>query len=525
MFGRWLFVRLTAAEKALRQGRIDDAFAMVCQADLAQDPRGQRLRDELVRPLLARARLHRQAGRLRDAMADLDRVAALDRAGPDILTLRQEIEQELRDRAGELAGQVEAVDRAADLLQAGRLETGRVQLGRIDDSRRRAELGQELGCRVRRASEMLEQAEEALGRDDVLAAVRIWREAGQRHGRTRESDALALRLAEAARLAVERWLREGRIDRLLATRESLGVLMPFEPSLSECEKAVGLCASATAQFAANDYPALRRTLLRLQAVAGNAGWITSALDALGRIAEAHEDLLASPIGLAASGPGAVAGRPTPSPGLEVMRPPEPADVGVATLDRPLLLLVDGGGSSLLLRQDMVRIGHGGASGKVELALPAEVQSHHADVLRQGEDYLLTAHGPVQVNGRPVRRALLRDGDRIELSGRAKLTFHRPSVKSMTAVLRLSHRCRLPQDVGTVILFCDTCLVGPGPTCHVQTQEACQPVILFDRGGVLHAGQSGPPGAVRGQAVRCGQTLEYCGLRLTVKAVEAGGPSG
>ena len=95
-----------------------------------------------------------------------------------------------------------------------------------------------------------------------------------------------------------------------------------------------------------------------------------------------------------------------------------------------------------------------------MPIPAELKSHHADVVRDGEDYFLVAHGPVRVNRRVVTRTLLRDGDRVVLGEKAKLVFHKPSVKSGTAVLKLSHRCRLAQDVSAVVLFHDTCLIGP-----------------------------------------------------------------
>jgi hypothetical protein len=100
MFARWLFVRLSAAEKALRQGRIDEAYAAAMQPELRQDSRGERLLDELVKPLVARARLHRQAGRWADALADLDRLVAVGRATPEAQALRQQVVDEMRAQRG-----------------------------------------------------------------------------------------------------------------------------------------------------------------------------------------------------------------------------------------------------------------------------------------------------------------------------------------------------------------------------------------------------------------------------------------
>ena len=82
MASRWLFVRIRAAERALQDGRIDEALAAATQPDVRDHRRGRRLLDELARPLVARARLHLQAGRYQPALEDLDRLSAIGHAGP-----------------------------------------------------------------------------------------------------------------------------------------------------------------------------------------------------------------------------------------------------------------------------------------------------------------------------------------------------------------------------------------------------------------------------------------------------------
>jgi hypothetical protein len=108
-----------------------------------------------------------------------------------------------------------------------------------------------------------------------------------------------------------------------------------------------------------------------------------------------------------------------------------------------------------------------------------------------------------------------------------MTFHKPSSKSESAVLRLSHRCRLAQDVGDVVLFRDTCLIGAGKTCHVRTREDDGQVVLFERGGTLCARQTGGDGHLTApvQAVRGGQTIEFGVLRVTVKPYGVFGSGG
>ena len=156
-----------------------------------------------------------------------------------------------------------------------------------------------------------------------------------------------------------------------------------------------------------------------------------------------------------------------------------------------------------------------------------IESHHADITRHGKDYFLTAYAPTRVNRRPVQHVMLRDNDRISLGDSTKLTFHKPSNKSDTAVLRLSHRCRLLQDVSSVVLFRDTCLVGAGGMSHVRTQDDLGQVVLFERHGGLCARQTGGSGhlAAPVQPVVSGQTLEFGDLRMTIKPYAESGRKG
>lgn len=526
MFARWFFVKLRAAEKALEQGRLDDAYAAAVNHGFRADSRGQKLLDALVKPLIARARLHRQAGRYSDALADLDKLEAIDRAGPDVQTLRQQVLEEMRRGAADAAEQHEAAVRAADRLRAGRLETGRIDIERVEDSRRRADLAEELQRRVQRGSELLRQAREALDRDDLLVAVRFWQEACNRFGRTAESNETAARLAAACRRALDRWHQEGRLERLLVAGPGIGALVAHDPTLAEHERLLELCARAAGQLAARDYDGLRRTLLRIKAAGGEAAWVTAALAALAQIGEGQELLLASPLGLFMSVPGGPVEetrmtRPAQAGTADAGHEDQPCERNAARLDEALLLLVDGGGSSLLLRSDLIRLGRAGSSAGIDVPIPADVQSHHADLVRRGDDCFLTAYGPVEVNQSRIEHVLLRDGDRIVLGGKAKITFVKPSSVSASAVLRMSHRCRLPQDVSEVILFRDTCLIGPDVACHVRTNADHGRVVLFERAGCLRARQTAGRHYLSNdvRSVAVGDTVELGDLRFTIKRYE------
>lgn len=526
MFGRWVNTRLKVAEKALRLGRIDDAYAALSAADLRKDARGQELAAELVAPMLARARLHRQAGRYSDALADLDRLATLGQDTLDVQTLRRQVEREMQLGAAQAAQAQVAYDQAVNQLRAGNLDAGRAQVERVADTMKREQLQAELAQRQERGAELLDQAAAALDRNDVLLAARHWQDATTRHGRTTASDQLATRVAAALRDAVQRWHADGRLETLLAVEPHIAVLVSHDATLTDVQRLAELNRRAATELARRDYAALRQTLLRLKAARGDVAWVNAALAAVAGIGDGEETLLASPLGLLVSLPGNSGGRTNDRRGPVGAAPARlvKADLDARSiygdavrLDRPLLMLVDGGGSSLILHREQVRIGRAGTSAPIDVALPAELESHHADIVRRGSDYFLHAYGPARVNDLSVRQVRLRDGDRVTLGDGGRFTFSLPSARSESAVLRLSHRCRMAQDVSDVVLLVDTCLVGAGSAVHVRTNEDGQ-LVLFEHAGGLCARPTGGQAFLTAPPVPviAGQTLEFGNLRVTVK---------
>lgn len=540
MLSRWPFARLKAAQRALYNGRIDEAYEAVTQPDLRANRGAQKLLDELSKPLLARARLHAEAGRYRRALEDLDKLQAIGRGGSEADEVRRHAMHEMKDRRERRAEHDDAYARAANDLRAGRLDSGRVAIERVEDSGRREQLQDELDVRVERSEQILEQAREALEHNDALTACRMWEDACQRHGRGRASDELARRLGPALRKTLDGLLDGGRLEEFVAALRGTEMLRTSDPALGAYEKTAALCSRAARQLTAHDHAALRETLLRLQASHGGASWVKDGLKSVGAIVDAHDELLASPLGPLAPSVEKTAGNVMSEPakmsdtltqrgtgrrdagGHGRLARTSGVDDSAAPLGRgPLLMLVDGTGSCVLLTRDLVRIGRAGGGLGVDVPIPADIQSHHADLVREGDDYFLLAHGPARVNRREVRRALLRHGDRVTLGANAKFVFHKPSAKSESAVLKMSDRCRLPQDVSHVILFRDTCLVGPQSSSHVRTREGESRLVLFDRAGYVYVRETKNQGVPAGRAepLKMDETRQYGDVRLTVKAYE------
>lgn len=520
MFGNWTNVRIRTAEKALKQGRFDEAWACASRPEVQQESRGQRLLDELVRPLLARARLNAQAGAYREALDDLDRLAAVGRGGADADALRRRVVAELKEKHDRRAEAHDAVARATDDLKAGRLESGRLAIDRVDDSVRREQLQEELDARVQRSARLLEQAEAALAASDVHAAARFWEEAVTRHGRTAASDAFAVRLSAVARQELDAWLADGRLQRVEAGLSGLAALRKVDPGLTEIGGLLEICRAAAGCVQRGEWAGMRAALLRLISARGELRWVRAALDAAAEVAAAHERLLTSPLGALA---------PLDAPARRLNDANRETAAGEAWGARmadgawtlrgePRLLLVDGAGSNLLVFRDTVRIGRLKGDAGVDVPIPGDVHSHHADVVRDGDDYFLVAHAAARVNGREVRRILLRDGDRITLGSNGRFTFRKPSAKSGTAVLALSDRCRLPQDVSQVLLFRDACVIGPQLHAHIRTREGATRAVLYEQDGGLRVrpttAEGRPAGASELLVLRKSQDVGDVRLTLT-----------
>lgn len=520
MLSRWLFARLRTAENALRAGQLDDAFHRLIESDDRDQRRHRELAGELARAILARARLAAQAGRFRDALGDLDRIARLGAINDDARALRSRVEAESHLHEHRQQADDQAARAAAARLAEGRLESGRIEIERLEDPRRREALKEQLDARVQRSEQLLDEALGALARGDVLAACRNWEDACTRHGVTPRASEAAREIVPAYRKAVAEWFRAGLLDRV---RNAVGLaarLRTHSPELQEAERLAELARRAGQQLGSMELQRLKETLLRLRSAAPQAAWAVDALAVVERILALHGELLSGPLGVLASGfekdpenriPPRGDARQTMSVAADALR-----------TDRPLLLLLDGTGSAALLTAERVRIGRAGGSVAVDVGLPADVSSHHADITRSGEDYFLTTYGPTRVNGQPVTRTLLHDGDRIVLGTTGKLVFRRPSVRSESAVLALGDRCRMAHDVSKVVLFHETCLIGPSAAAHLETREGDSRVVLFEREGRLWARLTARDNRPAGVPLplAAGRPTELGDLRLTVKPYDA-----
>jgi hypothetical protein len=201
---------------------------------------------------------------------------------------------------------------------------------------------------------------------------------------------------------------------------------------------------------------------------------------------------------------------------EPASPPQPESA--AASPQRFLLWIDGVGGYLVCLDGRVTLGQATPEAQVDIPLFADVSRLHATLTRDAEGYLLEAARPLQVNGQPCDKTLLRSGDRITLGASCQLQFMQPVPVSATARLDLVSGHRLALAVDGVILMADTLVLGPGSQVHVSMPDLRNPIVLFrqkDGLGVRFPGkftidgqQQQDRGSLTGAAVVCGDDCSF-----------------
>jgi hypothetical protein len=167
------------------------------------------------------------------------------------------------------------------------------------------------------------------------------------------------------------------------------------------------------------------------------------------------------------------------------------DAGAEPNSTRYLLWIDGVGGYLICLGGRLTFGQAYLDRHIDVPLVADVSRLHATLTRDNEGYLLEAVRPVQVNGKPTTRALLRVGDRVTLGASCQFQFQQPTPISATARLDLVSGHRLPVAVDGLLLMAETLVLDSSTQAHVNVPDLKQSVVLFrhrDGLGLRHGGR-------------------------------------
>jgi hypothetical protein len=156
-----------------------------------------------------------------------------------------------------------------------------------------------------------------------------------------------------------------------------------------------------------------------------------------------------------------------------------------------LLWIDAVGGYWVCMGDELIVGQPGDQGGADIPILADISARHARIRRDGESYLIDALREVRVGGRPVATTeLLGDGSRIDIGSGVKLQMRRAHPLSYTARLDFLSRHRTQPPTDAVLLFSDSCVLGPRPHSHVVCRDWTREVILFRHDEKLYCHTAG-----------------------------------
>jgi len=538
MFGRLFNSRLKAAENALKEGRLEEAYRLAIQPDLRGDRRGAAVLATLTEKFMERARNSYREDRFREALLDLDRAEAGGVMKEEIAELRGYVqtvagEHERREdsRRDRLNAAVKRIDGGS--LAAGRdiLERAAVEDHAAQEVRRKAEE------RAEDARRTVEYAERLLAAGQIAAAAERVRKAKAVDAHNENVARLELQLCQTVMENARTAIAEGKLGRAADELACVGDLGEALPGRRELADLLAMAREASSSVLAHQYGEARRKVMSLARQLPDAGWLKTAIEQLRQLDEIHTALCAGPLGdrvvvSLSRGRNEIPARREParpegrgSEMADTVALPGRMNIAASAPER-LLMLVDGGGSYLILRGGQASLGRAASEHPADVPIFSDVAERHANVARVDDDYFLFALKEVEVGGRKTQHQLLRDGDRIVLGKKAKFTFRLPSRKSPSAVLELSDTTKMPHDVRRVVLFDQHATVGNGPNAHIMCRHAGTPLVVFERGGQLWIRrQSDGHVDTEAKLLRLGEPVEIGGVSLVVEPWKTSGAAG
>jgi len=527
MLSNLLIVRLRAAENALRDGRLDEAYRLGTAPDIREHRRGAAVLAKLTEKLIERAREHYRADRFTEALMDLDKAEAGGVKQDEIAELRNNVQIVAAEARRRQQSRHDRLHAAKKRIEGGSLAAGRKMLDQVSEGDYDgARLRRQADERAQHAASMSEQIEQLISQSQYAAAAGRMQRLKNVDAHADGVAALEKRLCDQVIDNARTALTDGKIKRASDELACLGSLGKNLPARREVADMISIAKQAAASLRDHDFAEARRHAMSLERLLPKARWVHEAIKQLRQLDELAAGLTAGPLGtVAPDAPRlqnveakAPSGPPFARPvSLEETMALPSAQLTPGALPQKLLLLVDGGGSYLIIRGGRASMGRAAATEPADIPVFSDVASRHANIERVEDDYFLFSAKDVEIAGHAVKNHLLRSGDRIVLGKKAKLTFRVPSRKSPTAVLDLSDTTKMPNDVRRIVLFNRQAIVGDGPHAHVRCRHAGAPLVLFERDGGLWIRQkSDGHNDTKAVPLPLGETVEIGGTSLVLE---------
>ena len=292
-------VRLKQAKNALRDGRLDEAFAISMEKEIRSMRGGQVLLEDLVKPLLERAAEHQAGGRNREALLDVERAVQAGGNRPEALSLRQQIQEKLQADEAACARRRNVVEAARKHLHVGSIAAGKDLLQNVSVvGPEISQLRHELEHRERKAEKARARAREHLSRGELVEAILAAEEALGLCSGHEEVPQLLYDLKVAVIEKTKEGLREGEVSM------ASNLLSKLEAVAGDCletralEDGIADFQEAWRALHAGDHEKALTAMTRLEKKLPKTNWIEESVEDLAKMKDAHARLMTGPLGSA-----------------------------------------------------------------------------------------------------------------------------------------------------------------------------------------------------------------------------------
>lgn len=424
-------MKVRAAQVALKEGRCDEASALLRRESLRGFLPAKRLSQEVASQLVDRAGRKLAAGDSVAGWSDIQQASLLEGSGAVIDQFREQ-----QARLG--------LEQTRQYLERGETALAERQIAKLE----KRHLGGDERRRWKLVVQLITQAKERSAVGEFTTAIDLLDRAAKLLPST--TDPLALEIAERQKQLAQ------SAERMRNLTSSLHAAVGAE-NWSE----VLTVASELLELSPRYSTALIARRRAWQAVGMNAS--------VGRIVPANHDRRRQRPVFATTLPWRKNG----------------ADDTMTTehnRGKRLIAWIDEVGGFLICLGNEVTIGQPTPSSDIDIPVRADLSRRHAAIRRDGESYILTPIHDAKVDGQPiVGPTLLRDGMLIELGDSLKLRFSKPHTLSASALLKIESKHRTEPAVDAIVLMSESCVLGPRTHSHICCPTWTSDVVLFRRG--------------------------------------------
>lgn len=187
-----------------------------------------------------------------------------------------------------------------------------------------------------------------------------------------------------------------------------------------------------------------------------------------------------------------------------------------------MIHLDGTGSVLVARGDVVSIGSPGRSRRVDVPIQSQTGQTALSIERMDEDYFMSSDVAMLVNGKLTTSTLLANQDQIRVGRRGSMQFARPNSASTSAMIDFAGIRLAAGNARRVILMDDSIVIGPQPSAHIQSLALERAMVIHWRNGELRIRPMSRSMETEGNILAMNQPHDIDGLSLVVTAVKETG---